>query len=52
MRETKELPMAVNDQKLRTLYLMQIMLEETDEDHILNAADLTKILKQKYDIIV
>lgn len=40
--------MAVNDQKLRTLYLMQIMLEETDEDHILNAADLTKILKQKY----
>lgn len=42
--------MAANDQKLRTLYLMQIMMEETDEEHILNAADLTRILKQKYDI--
>ena len=42
--------MAANDQKLRTLYLMQIMLEETDEEHTLNAADLTRILKQKYDM--
>lgn len=42
--------MAANDQKLRTLYLMQILMEETDEEHILNAADLTRILKQKYDM--
>ena len=42
--------MAVNDQKLRILYLMQIMLSETDEEHILNASDLIRILKQKYDM--
>ena len=40
--------MAANDQKLRTLYLMQILLEETDEDHILNASQLIEQLNMKY----
>ncbi len=40
--------MAANDQKLRTLYLMQILLEETDEDHILNASQLIEQLNIKY----
>lgn len=30
--------MASMDQKLRTLYLMDIMLERTDENHMLNAS--------------
>ena len=42
--------MAVNDQKLRTLYLMQILLEETDEDHIMNASQLIRQLKIRYDM--
>ena len=42
--------MAANDQKLRTLCLMQILLEETDEDHILNASQLIQQLKMKYDM--
>ena len=40
--------MAANDQKLRTLYLMQILLEETDEDHIMNASQLIEQLNMKY----
>lgn len=43
--------MAANDQKLRTLYLMQILLTETDESHILNASQLIKQLKIKYDMV-
>jgi len=42
--------MAANDQKLRTLYLMQILLEETDESHILNASELIDRLKVKYNM--
>ncbi|MBE5955386.1 MAG: WYL domain-containing protein [Lachnospiraceae bacterium] len=42
--------MAANDQKLRTLYLMQILLEETDESHILNASELIGRLKVKYNM--
>lgn len=42
--------MAAMDQKLRTLYLMDIMLERTDEEHILNASDLCRILEQEYSI--
>lgn len=40
--------MAANDQKLRTLYLMQILLEETDEQHRLNATQLIDMLQQRY----
>ena len=29
--------MASFDQKLRTLYLMEILLERTDDEHMLNA---------------
>ncbi|MDO4633909.1 MAG: WYL domain-containing protein [Eubacteriales bacterium] len=42
--------MAAQDQKLRTLYIMNILMERTDEEHILNAADIMQILKSEYDI--
>lgn len=42
--------MAANDQKLRTLCLMQILMEETDENHILNASQLIARLQQRYDM--
>lgn len=42
--------MASMDQKLRTLYLMDIMLERTDENHMLNASQLCIILDQEYGI--
>ena len=37
-------------QKLRTLYLMDIMLQRTDDQHMLNASQLCKILEQEYSI--
>lgn len=42
--------MASLDQKLRTLYLMDIMLERTDDNHMLNASQLCGILEQEYSI--
>ena len=36
--------MASFNQKLRTLYLMEIMLERTDDEHMLNALELFTIL--------
>ena len=36
--------MASFDQKLRTLCLMEIMLECTDDEHMLNALELCTIL--------
>ena len=42
--------MASFDQKLRTLYLMEILLERTDEEHMLNASELCAILDQEYGI--
>jgi predicted DNA-binding transcriptional regulator YafY len=42
--------MAVMEQKLRTLYLMEILLERTDEEHVLNATELCSILKNEYGI--
>lgn len=36
--------------KLRTLYLMDIMLERTDERHMLNASQLCAILEREYGI--
>ena len=36
--------MASFDQKLRTLRLMEIMLERTDDTHMLNASELCTIL--------
>ena len=42
--------MASFDQKLRTLYLMEILLERTDDEHMLNASELCTILKQEYGI--
>ena len=41
--------MANQNQKMKLLTLMQILLEQTDEKHILSAADLCKEL-EKYDI--
>ena len=37
-------------QKLRTLYLMEILLERTDDEHMLNASELCTILDQEYGI--
>ena len=42
--------MASFDQKLRTLYLMEILLERTDDEHMLNASELCTILVQEYGI--
>lgn len=42
--------MPAMDQKLRTLYLMDIMLQRTDDQHMLNASQLCKILEQEYGI--
>lgn len=42
--------MAVQFQKLKTLYIMKILLEKTDEDHLLNATELCSILKNTYGI--
>lgn len=42
--------LATMDQKLRTLYLMDIMLERTDDDHLLNAIQLCSILENEYSI--
>ena len=39
--------MAVQNNKKRILCLMEILLHQTDEDHILNASDLAEILKNK-----
>ena len=42
--------MASFDQKLRTLYLMEILLERTDDEHMVNASELCTILDQEYGI--
>lgn len=42
--------MAAQDQKLRTLYIMNILLEKTDENHILNASEIMQCLKTSYDV--
>jgi len=44
--------MKLEDPSLKTLYLMQILLERTDEDHPLNAADLIRILDREYNITI
>lgn len=44
--------MAGQGQKLKTLYHMKILLERTDENHILNAANLSAILRQEYGMSV
>ncbi len=42
--------MPVQDQKLRTLYIMDILLERTDEKHMLNANEIIQILRAEHDI--
>lgn len=42
--------MASFDQKFRTLRLMEILLERTDDEHMLNASELCTILDQEYGI--
>ena len=37
-------------EKLKILYLMQILMEETDKNHILNALELCDILESRYGI--
>ena len=38
------------EEKLKILYLMKILLEETDKDHILSAVALSEIMEKKYDL--
>lgn len=38
----QEEDMAVSNTKLRTLYIMKTLLERSDEEHVLSAADLEK----------
>lgn len=40
--------MASHGNKMRILCLLQILMEQTDEEHILNAVELVSILKNKY----
>ena len=40
--------MAVNDTKLRTLRVMQILHDRTDENHILNATEISNILENEF----
>lgn len=42
--------MATHGNKKRILCLLQILMERTDEEHILNAIDLCSILKAEYDL--
>ena len=42
--------MAVRETKLRLLYIYQILLEETDEEHVLSAAGLLDILDSRHGI--
>lgn len=37
-------------QKLRTLCVMELLLEKTDEQHMLTAGDIIDLLKRKYNI--
>ncbi len=42
--------MAAQTQKMKLLYLMQILLDRTDEDHMLTAGELCDILQAEYDV--
>ena len=40
--------MPVQNQKLRIFYILQILMNRTDEDHILRAPDIIRILNEEY----
>ena len=42
--------MAINNDKLRLLRIMQILWEETDEQHPLSATGVLKLLSARYDM--
>ena len=42
--------MAINNDKLRLLRIMQILWEETDEQHPLSATGVLKLLSARYDL--
>ena len=42
--------MAINNDKLRLLRIMQILWEETDEQHPLSATGILKLLSVRYDM--
>ncbi|MCC8141383.1 MAG: transcriptional regulator [Lachnospiraceae bacterium] len=42
--------MVAQTQKMKLLYLMQILLERTDEHHMLTATELCEILQAEYDV--
>ena len=42
--------MAAQNTKLRLLYVYQILMEETDEEHILSAPALEDLLLRRYDV--
>lgn len=42
--------MELGQSGLKTLYLMQILTERTDEEHALNAAEIADILEHTYQV--
>lgn len=38
------------EEKMKILYLMRILLEETDQDHILNAEQLCQKMESRYSL--
>lgn len=42
--------MAAQSSKIKTLYVMKLLLERTDENHILSASDIIEILEEEYGI--
>ena len=44
--------MAMGRPNLKTLYIMEILLQRTDENHSLNATQISEILDQEYGISV
>lgn len=49
LESVAEESMAVSNNKLKILYIMKALLEESDEEHVLSSADLSRIL-QRYGL--
>lgn len=48
--EKFEVQIMAENEKLKILYLMKILMEETDKEHILNALEICEILDKRYGI--
>lgn len=41
---------ALGRASLKTIYIIRILMEQTDEEHYLNAAQIGEILEREYDL--